>query len=53
MLTKGIINRLGDNIRSNNPNIDNITLSQLQDYRIAHKETISAIFIFFALIQRK
>lgn len=53
MLTKGIINRLGDNIRSNNPNIDNITLSQLQDYRIAHKETISAIFYILCSYSKK
>src|SRR5688572_5135499 len=43
-MTKGDIDRLGDNIRLEGKSIKDETLGKLQDYRISHKETLSSIF---------
>jgi putative GTP pyrophosphokinase len=43
-MTKGEIDRLGDRIRTSNKEIDDLTLENLQEYRVSHKETLSQIF---------
>lgn len=43
-MTKGEIDRLGNEIRLEYENISEIALLKLQDYRIAHKESLSEIF---------
>jgi ppGpp synthetase/RelA/SpoT-type nucleotidyltranferase len=42
--TNGDINRLGDKIRTEFPNIENSTKEQIQEHRISFKETTNATF---------
>lgn len=43
-MTKGEINRLGDKIRSEYPNVEEETLSLLEDYRKSYKDSLASIF---------
>jgi ppGpp synthetase/RelA/SpoT-type nucleotidyltranferase len=52
-LTKGAIDRLGDKIREESVAISDITLSELQNYRISHKETLSQVFNTLCKLSRK
>ena len=52
-LTKGAIDRLGDKIREESVAISDITLSELQNYRISHKETLSQVFNSLCKLSRK
>ncbi|NVK53165.1 MAG: RelA/SpoT domain-containing protein [Flavobacteriaceae bacterium] len=46
------IDRLGDRIRQESPNLSNITLESLQQYRSSHEESLSKIFNILCEIKR-
>jgi ppGpp synthetase/RelA/SpoT-type nucleotidyltranferase len=51
--TKGSIDRLGDKIREESVSISDSTLTELQNYRISHKETLSQVFNKLCKLSRK
>lgn len=51
--TKGDIERLGEKIRKESPNISNPTLVQLQEYRTSYKEALSDIFNIICLCAKR
>jgi len=51
--TKGDIDRLGDKIRGETPNISESILESLQDYRISYKESTNKIFNSLCSLSKK
>lgn len=52
-MTKGSIDRLGNQIRAENLELEEQTLIELQDYRTSHKDTIARVFDILCGINRK
>lgn len=44
LITKGVINRLGDKIRNENGNITSSTIQELENFRTSHKDALAEIF---------
>ncbi len=52
-MTKGSIDRLGNQIRAEYDELKDDTLIELQDYRTSHKDTIARVFNILCNINRK
>jgi len=53
LLTKGDVNRLGDKIRTEYPNIQNSTKEQIQEHRISFKDTTNLTFNALSSLSRR
>lgn len=53
LVTKGDINRLGDKIRSEYPNIQSSTKEQIQEHRISFKDTTNLTFNALGILSRR
>lgn len=53
LITKGDVNRLGEKIRSEYPNIKNSTKEQIQEHRISFKDTTNLTFNALSTLSRR
>lgn len=53
LITKGDVNRLGEKIRSEFPNIQNSTKEQIQEHRISFKDTTNVTFNALSSLSRR